>query len=194
MWDWIEDKWCLQYLISKLFICMVVGLVFEEGIFIFEFKLGEYFIWLILVLDLIVFFFVDFILYDLLWMFLGYDVFVFWVEEWVMFVEKDWVKYYMLFLIDRVFGEVFIYSSVDIFMILVMFQVVLGQIVKDYLVFRLFDLLEIYNVEWEIFLLGIILGCVGLQFMNEELGWFGQFLFQKGNWNGSQLVFVEWID
>ncbi|MCM3205504.1 serine hydrolase domain-containing protein [Paenibacillus illinoisensis] len=194
MWDRTEDKRRLQHSISKSFTCMAVGLALEEGIFTLESKLGEYFTWPTPAPALTAFSPADLTLYDLLRMSSGHDVPVLWAEERATLAEKDWAKYYMSLPIDRVPGEAFTYSSADTFMISAMFQAASGQTVKDYLIPRLFDPLEIYNVEWETSPLGITLGCAGLQLTNEELGRFGQFLLQKGNWNGSQLVPAEWID
>jgi CubicO group peptidase (beta-lactamase class C family) len=136
----------------------------------------------------------DLTLHDLLRMTSGHDNPPLTAAERASLEEKDWVKYYMSLPLDRAPGELFTYSSGDTFIISALIQAATGQTVQDYLTPRLFEPLGIHNVYWESSPLGITLGCAGLVINNEELSRFGQFLLQRGMWEGKQLVPAEWID
>ncbi|MFC7678686.1 serine hydrolase domain-containing protein [Paenibacillus sp. GCM10028914] len=195
-WDAAGDQRRLQHSVSKSFTCMAVGLAIEEGKLTLDSRLGQFFpgeassqrsqegefhprnI----------------TLYNLLRMSTGHDSPPLWADERASLEEKDWAKYYMSLPLDRKPGEVFTYSSGDTFMISAMLQAATGQTVKDYLTPRLFDPLGIKDVTWETSPLGVTLGCAGLSISNEELSRFGQFLLQKGQWDGQQLVPSSWIE
>lgn len=195
-WDAAGDQRRLQHSVSKSFTCMAVGLAIEEGKLTLDSRLGQFFpgeassqksqegelhpgnI----------------TLYNLLRMSTGHDSPPLWADERASLEEKDWAKYYMSLPLDRKPGEVFTYSSGDTFMISAMLQAATGQTVKDYLTPRLFDPLSIKDVTWETSPLGVTLGCAGLSISNEELSRFGQFLLQKGQWDGQQLVPSSWIE
>lgn len=195
-WDLAGDERRLQHSISKSFTCMAVGLAIQEGKLSLESKLKDFFpayapendkVELSLRPG-------EITLYNLLRMSTGHDSPPLWAEERASLEEKDWVKYYMSLPLDRIPGTTFTYSSGDTFVISAMVQAAVGQTVKDYLTPRLFEPLGIHDVSWETSPLGVTLGCAGLSISNEELSRFGQLLLQKGQWNGRQLVPVEWID
>jgi CubicO group peptidase (beta-lactamase class C family) len=55
-------------------------------------------------------------------------------------------------------------------------------------------LLHIFNPQWEICPEGITKGFMGLCLTTEKLSRFGQLLLNRGEWNGKQLIPVEYID
>jgi hypothetical protein len=73
-------------------------------------------------------------------------------------------------------------------------QKVTGEKVLDYLGPRLFSPLSITNLKWETCPLGINTGGWGLSIQTEGLAKFGQFLLQKGQWEGKQLLPAKWIE
>ncbi|MBR2566387.1 MAG: serine hydrolase [Paenibacillus sp.] len=193
-WHQNGDYRRLQHSVSKSFTCMAAGLAVQEGLINLDNTLGDYFphdqarpspLQLPSPRQIK--------LRDLLRMSSGHDSPPLWSDERASLQEKDWVKHYMSLSLDRMPGEHFTYSSGDTFMISAMLQAAVGQTVKDYLIPRLFEPLGLDNIEWETSPLGITLGCAGLWLNNEELSRFGQFLLQKGRWNGRQLVPSEWI-
>lgn len=195
-WDLTKDERRIQHSISKSFTSMAAGLAIIEGKLSLQTKLKDVFPQ-----------FVkedpaldpamrpgDITLYDLLRMTSGHDNPPLTAQERPVLEENDWVKYYMSLPLDRAPGELFTYSSGDTFIISALIQAVTGQTVKDYLTPRLFEPLGIHDVYWETSPLGVTLGCAGLVISNEELSRFGQFLLQRGEWQGQQLVPADWID
>ncbi|GAB6991449.1 serine hydrolase domain-containing protein [Paenibacillus pini] len=195
-WNLTTDVRRVQHSISKSFTCMAVGLAISEGKLSLNTKIKDVFPQYVQVVQ------ADdsslqageITLYNLLRMSSGHDSPPLWAEERASLEEKDWVKYYMSLPLDRPSGETFTYSSGDTFIISAIVQACTGQTVKDYLTTRLFDPLGIEFVEWETSPLGVTLGCAGLVISTEELSRFGQFLLQKGQWKGQQLVPEEWIE
>jgi hypothetical protein len=66
--------------------------------------------------------------------------------------------------------------------------------VLDYLTPRLFQPLGIHGMKWETCPRGINTGGWGLSIQTEGLAKFGQWLLQKGQWQGKQLIPSAWID
>jgi CubicO group peptidase (beta-lactamase class C family) len=71
---------------------------------------------------------------------------------------------------------------------------VTGLKVRDLLTDRLFRPLEIPDPVWRESNDGLTLGATGLKITTGDLAKFGQFLLQRGNWQGRQLVSAAWID
>jgi hypothetical protein len=91
-------------------------------------------------------------------------------------------------------GETFRYSSIATFMCSAAVTRLTGQTVSDYLKPRLFEPLGItpyWSVDKKT---GANMGGFGLNITLEELAKFGQFILQKGNWEGRQLLPAAWID
>ncbi|MDR0722948.1 MAG: serine hydrolase [Treponema sp.] len=91
-------------------------------------------------------------------------------------------------------GTVFVYDNASTFLASAMFTQATGQTVRDFLVERLFCTLGIPEPVWAESDDRFTLGATGLELSTESLGVFGQFLLQRGNWNGAQLVAAQWID
>lgn len=68
-----------------------------------------------------------------------------------------------------------------------------GQTLEDYLAPRLFTPLGITDWHWSKGPDGCSLGGTGLCLKTEDIAKFGQFLLQKGAWNGEQLLSPDWI-
>jgi len=92
-------------------------------------------------------------------------------------------------------GEKFRYSSIATYMLSAAITRLTGETLTEYLAPRLFEPLKITDYYWSIDPAnGVELGGFGLQLTTESIAKFGQFLLQKGNWNGKQLVSASWID
>lgn len=69
-----------------------------------------------------------------------------------------------------------------------------GHRLLDYLKPRLFDPLGIEGAEWEQSPEGYDCGGFGLSIKTEDIARFGQFLLQRGQWEGNQLLPASWVD
>ncbi len=91
-------------------------------------------------------------------------------------------------------GTKFVYNSVGTYMLSAIIQKVTGQKVLDYLYPRLFRPLGITGAEWQSSPTNINAGGWGLFIKTEDMAKMGQFLLQKGKWNGKQLLPESWFD
>ena len=91
-------------------------------------------------------------------------------------------------------GTCFIYDNTCTFLISAMLTKITGQTLRDYLLDRLFRPLGIPDPEWMQSEDGYSVGATGLMLATSDLALFGQFLLQRGNWKGQQLVSAAWID
>jgi CubicO group peptidase (beta-lactamase class C family) len=90
-------------------------------------------------------------------------------------------------------GRRFQYSDVSTYVAMRMLAAVVGD-VRDWLISRLFQPLEIDNPQWHRCPLGFIIGGTGLELRTEELARIGRLLLDRGKWNGRALVSPEWVD
>ena len=90
-------------------------------------------------------------------------------------------------------GTIFCYNSLSTHMLSAIVQKITGEKVADYLKPRLFEPLGITDFKWEESPEGVTNGGSGLYLKTEDLAKFGQFLLQKGRWNGKQIVSEEWV-
>nr|WP_321521413.1 ChbG/HpnK family deacetylase [uncultured Macellibacteroides sp.] len=91
-------------------------------------------------------------------------------------------------------GTKFVYNSLGTYMLSAIVQKVTGQKVIDYLYPRLFCPLGIAGAEWQTSPSDVNCGGWGLFIKTEDMAKMGQFLLQKGKWNGKQLLPEAWFD
>lgn len=91
-------------------------------------------------------------------------------------------------------GTKFVYNSLASYMLSCIVQKVTGEKVIDYLYPRLFRPLGISGVTWDTSPTGYNTGGWGLYVKTEDMAKLGQFILQKGKWNGKQLLSEEWIN
>lgn len=91
-------------------------------------------------------------------------------------------------------GTVFDYDTGASYMLAALVQRTMGISVRELLQKELFCPLEIENVTWPSCYRGITIGGSGLMLSTSEMARFGQFLLQRGEWNGRQIVPAEYID
>jgi CubicO group peptidase (beta-lactamase class C family) len=91
-------------------------------------------------------------------------------------------------------GSLFVYDNGSTFLASAMLTRALGETLRDYLCSRLFGPLGFPALEWNTSTDGHTLGATGLRAGVSHLALFGQFLLQRGNWKGKQLVPERWID
>lgn len=108
--------------------------------------------------------------------------------------EESAVKKFLALPVTHKPGTYWVYNTPATFMLSAIVQKVTGATVHDYLRPRLYEPLGIEGAEWEANKQGISMGGFGLEVKTEDIARFGQFLLQKGNWHGKQLVPAEWIE
>ena len=91
-------------------------------------------------------------------------------------------------------GTKFHYNSYASHILSAIVQKVTGQKIHDYLQVRLFEPLNIKNVDWMEDGSGINVGGWGLSVKTEDMAKLGQFYLQKGKWNGKQLLPEWWVE
>jgi CubicO group peptidase (beta-lactamase class C family) len=91
-------------------------------------------------------------------------------------------------------GSRFVYDSTSSFLASAMITQVTGLKVRDLLIKRLFEHLDIPDPFWTETEDGYTTGSAGLEVSTSSLATFGQFLLQRGSWKGRQLVPAAWID
>ncbi|MBW7573090.1 serine hydrolase domain-containing protein [Caproiciproducens faecalis] len=113
------------------------------------------------------------------------------------FVEKDWVRAYLLS--DCVFepGSEFSYNSMNSYLLSAIVRKKSGMGLVEYLTPRLFAPLGIEDVDWETCPLGIEKGGWGLFLHIADMAKLGQLYLQGGRWEVEgqmkQLIPEEWI-
>ena len=113
---------------------------------------------------------------------------------WEMVRQDDWVRHFLSAAVDREPGTVFQYNSGATYMLSAIVQQRTGQTVRDYLEGKLFQPLGITGATWDTCPRGRSVGGWGLSLTTEALARFGQFLLQKGEWNGVRLLPAAWVE
>ena len=108
--------------------------------------------------------------------------------------DGDWIQAFLATPVVHKPGSYFVYNSVGTYMLSAIIQKVSGQKVLDYLYPRLFRPLGIAGAHWEESPQAINCGGWGLYLKTEDLAKMGQFILQKGEWNGKQLLPASWIE
>jgi CubicO group peptidase (beta-lactamase class C family) len=91
-------------------------------------------------------------------------------------------------------GSVFQYSDASTYVAMRMLGAAIGGDVRDWLLPRLFDPLELHNPQWHRCPLGHIMGGSGLELRPDELARIGRLLRDRGLWRGERLLSAEWVD
>ncbi len=108
--------------------------------------------------------------------------------------ETNWERMFLATPIVYEPGTKFVYNSLATYILSAIVQKVTGEKVIDYLYPRLFRPLGIAGAAWETSPSGINNGGWGLYIKTEDMAKMGQFLLQKGNLNGKQLLPEAWFD
>ena len=108
--------------------------------------------------------------------------------------DGNWVKGFFSVPLKKEPGTHFVYNTAATYMLSVIVQKLTGQRVLDYLTPRLFVPLGIEGATWEQCPKGYDTGGFGLMIKTPDIARFGQFLLQKGMWEGKQLLNPAWVD
>ncbi|MGI6200704.1 MAG: serine hydrolase domain-containing protein, partial [Christensenellales bacterium] len=107
---------------------------------------------------------------------------------------EDWVYNFLTSYVPLEPGSKFLYNTAATYMLSAILQRATGKRVSEYLAPRLFEPLGIENIWWERCPKGIETGGFGLNVKTEDIARFGQFLLNRGGWQGRQLIDPAWID
>jgi CubicO group peptidase (beta-lactamase class C family) len=91
-------------------------------------------------------------------------------------------------------GARFVYDNASTFLASAMFTFSMGLTVREFLLDALFRPLGMPDPEWPETSDGHTVGATDLVLTTSDLANFGQFLLQRGEWKGKQLVSPGWID
>lgn len=179
---WRSDDRENLYSVSKGVCALATGIAIDEGLLTLDLTVGEVFEGWDLGSGV-----ASVTLRDLLTMSSGIDFLWFGDQP----VPGDDLAATMLALPSR--GRAFQYSDASTYVAMRMLGSLVGD-VRDFLVPRLFDPLEIDNPQWLRCPLGHILGGTGLLLRTGELARIGDLLLDRGTWRGQQLVSADWVD
>ena len=110
-----------------------------------------------------------------------------------MFGQQDYVKAFLSSKLDADPGTSFTYNSGATYMLSAVIRKVTGENVREYLMPRLFEPLQISPGLWECCPKGINLGGWGLSLTTDDLAKFTQLLIQDGEWNGHQILPADYL-
>jgi len=107
---------------------------------------------------------------------------------------KDWAREILASPMHFKPGEYFQYNSMESYMLSAIISRVTGERLDKYLEHKLFEPLGITDWWWEVSPQDYAAGGWGLFISAESLAKMGQFMLQKGVWNGERLLYEEWFD
>ena len=116
------------------------------------------------------------------------------MTEMYMRPDGDWIRGFLQRPVPHTPGTHFLYNSSASFVLSAILQTVVGETVLDYLRPRLLDPLGIEQATWEVSPEGYSMGGWGMSLATESIARFGQFLLQRGNWDGVQILNSDWIE
>ena len=108
--------------------------------------------------------------------------------------ETEWLRAYLSKKNTAVPGTRWAYDSIMSYILSAIVQKATGQTLTDFLQDRLFLPLGITDALWEESPEGITCGGWGLYIRPEAMAAFGQFLLDKGQWHGKQLLSTSWVE
>lgn len=108
--------------------------------------------------------------------------------------NPNWVRTLLATPITHAPGSRFLYDSNASFLLSAIVQKVTGETTFRYLTPRLFEPLGIRDIQWESAPDGTTVGGSGLRLKTVDMAKIGQFLLQKGMWEGKQLLPASWVE
>ncbi|MDP4164191.1 MAG: serine hydrolase [Bacillota bacterium] len=108
-------------------------------------------------------------------------------------IEGSWVEHFLNIPLEHEPGTRFLYNTSATHMLSAIVQQVSGLQLIDYLGPRLFEPLGISRPYWQTSPEGNNTGGHGMSLKTEDIAKFGQFLLQRGFWEGRQLLPENWI-
>lgn len=183
------DELHIMWSVSKTFTATAVGFAVQDGLLSLSDKVADYFPeelpaepheWL-----------QEMTLHDLLIMSSGlrHD----YIGRASSGQQFDWARETLAAPFDFRPGTMFQYNSMNTYLLSVVVSRVTGKKLADYLDEKLFTPLGIEEFIWNESPQGYNAGGWGLHISTESLAKMGQFMLQRGEWRGKQLLFEEWF-
>ena len=124
----------------------------------------------------------------------GMEKTMFWRDGWERRHERDWIRcFYEKGRFSNPPGSTFLYNNANTYMLGCLIEKKAGENLREFLRYRLFEPLEIGNVEWMDCPMGHTIAANGLAINADELGRFGQMIADGGVWNGRRLVSESFV-
>ncbi|MDR1392407.1 MAG: beta-lactamase family protein [Bifidobacteriaceae bacterium] len=106
----------------------------------------------------------------------------------------DWAELFFRGTVKSTPGTKFFYANANTYMLGRLVEQVSGLNLRDYLMPRLFDRLEILNPWWNTCPRGHTIGAYGLQLTTSEIAKMGRLLLQDGLWQDQPLVPATYVE
>ena len=106
---------------------------------------------------------------------------------------RDWAEVFFSTEQRHPAGKAFLYDNGCTYMLSRIVEAASGEVLRDYLMPRLFGPLDVFNPQWHTCPGGHSLGAVGLYLNTEEYSRLGVLLLQGGRWGDRQIVPGEYI-
>lgn len=108
--------------------------------------------------------------------------------------DNDWVRAYLESNTKFSHGTQFAYNSMNSYMLSAIVTEICKMPMMEYLTPRLWEVLGIHQVYWEVCPQGINKGGWGLYLTIEGMAKLGQLMLQKGVWHGKRILSEEWVN
>lgn len=105
----------------------------------------------------------------------------------------SWVKTFLAAPIQNEPGTKFLYNTSATYMLSAIIQKKTGKNLIEFLTPRLFEPLNITDVDWMESPEGIKTGGYGLRIKTEDIAKLGQLYLQKGKWEGEEILTEQWV-
>ena len=181
---WRKDYRHTMYSVSKTFTSVAVGMCIQDSLIAISDTIGKYISMPVSATRNVR----AITLRDLLTMQSGIPV-----DTQMRIHETQWLRAYLSKKNTSVPGTRWAYDSIMSYILSAIVQKATGQTLMDFLQERLFHPLGITDALWEESPEGITCGGWGLYIRPETMAAFGQFLLNKGQWHGMQLLSSSWV-
>ena len=182
---WRKDYRHTMYSVSKTFTSVAVGMCIQDSLIALSDTIGKYISMPVSASRNVRAITVR----DLLTMQSGIPV-----DTQMRIHETQWLRAYLSKKPTAVPGTRWAYDSIMSYILSAIVQKATGQTLMDFLQERLFHPLGISDALWEESPEGITCGGWGLYIRPEAMAAFGQFLLNKGQWHGKQLLASSWVE
>jgi len=116
-----------------------------------------------------------------------------WVGLQEMAASDDWVQHMLDLPMEGTPGTIFEYCNGGSFLLSAILQETTGMTALAYAEDNLFEPLGISKVEWPSNPQGISIGWGDLRMLPHDMAKFGYLYLNEGQWDGEQIVPVEWV-
>ncbi|MDR0841428.1 MAG: beta-lactamase family protein [Christensenellaceae bacterium] len=124
----------------------------------------------------------------------GLDTTLFFCDWPERYYIRDWIQYYFNVNFPHEPGTVFVYSNFNTYMATCCIERRAGENLLEFLRHRFFEPIGIENPDWTLCPNGHVVSANGLHMTIDEMGFFGEFVLRRGNWQGQQLLNKEYVD